>query len=306
MSEIVTPEDGIYTDASMSDYLNWPLWSASLLDVWRTRTPNYARWQRDRGHTDETTLARTLGTVTHAAVLEPDTFEERYIAEPEPDPEKFLKGDGTRGANVRALKSFKDAVAELAATGKSVVKRDVYDAAIVMRDALQSNPDAAALLAAPGPFEASLVVTDPEYGVRLKGRPDKLVTSPVVANCNLKTSQNAARDAFSVDLFQFRYYVDFAFYERVLVAAGFEKPKSVAIAVDTTGPKDDRVAVHELDEGTLSAGRELVEKYLAEIAACEERDRWPGHPKESRMISLPPWAWRRVDDELAEPRMVIV
>lgn len=303
--ECFEPVDGIYT-CPMPMYLGWPFWSSSMLSLWRERTPAFAKWALTEKHADESSLAKTLGTVTHAAVLEPDTFEDLFVPEPEPDREKYRTASGGYAANVRSVKSFKDAVAELAETGKTVVRRDVYDDAIAMRDALRAHPGARALLDAPGHFETSVVVTDPTTGVRLKCRPDKLVVAPFFINANLKTTANAHRDSFSVDLFRFRYFVDFAFYARALGAFFGEPVRSAAITVDTTGPKDDRVAVHELDAGTLDAGHELVEKYLVEIATCIERDKWPGHPTESRMISLPPWAWRRVDDELAEIRDVFV
>lgn len=290
------PNDGFH-DVPMETYLRWPLWSSSLIGGWKTRTPLYMKWLRDEGRDSEDTAATSLGSLTHTAILEPDMLEVEYVPEPKPDPEVFTTSKGEPSSNPRATRAFKDAVAELAETGRKVVSFDAWTAALEMRDAVYSHRAARALLEMEGPVELSGVATDPDTGVRCKVRPDKLI--PVIgANCNLKTSRNPNRDEWMVDLYRFGYFRDFAFYERMLKALGFDHQKAIALVVETTGPKEDRVCVHELDDGTMDAGHQLVEKYLRQIAECEASGRWPGHPQDVRSISLPEWAWAKVDEEV--------
>lgn len=285
-------------EVDMPTYLSWPLWSSSLIGGWRTRTPRYMKWLRDGGKDDAQTAASTLGSLTHTAILEPDLLETLYVPEPKPCSATFTTASGAPAINPRATKAFKEAVAELEATGKTVVGFDAWTAALEMRDAVYRHTAAAALLKNPGPVELSGIWTDPETGVRCKIRPDKLVPD-IGANVNVKTSQNPNRDPWSVDLYRYGYYRDFAFYERGLRTLGFDHQRAIALVIETTGPLEDRVCVHELDEGTMDAGHQLVEKYLYEIARCESSGIWPGHPQDIRSISLPPWAWAKVDEEIA-------
>lgn len=290
-------EDGFH-DIPMHEYLALPYWSSSLIGGWKTRTPKYMKWLRDGGRDREETASSSLGSLTHTAVLEPDLLDVLYVCEPEPDPDVFLTSAGKPSSNPRATKGFKDAVAELAASGRSVVTHAAMRAAKEMRDAVHCHSTAAALLQAEGAIEVSGVVTDPETGVRCRVRPDKLVDA-LGANCNLKTSENPNADAWVHDLYRFGYFRDFAFYERMLRALGFDHRRAIAITVEKTGPLDDRVAVHQIDEGAMDAGHQLVDKYLQQIATCEESGDWPGHPPDIRSISLPHYAWARVDEEIA-------
>lgn len=295
--EVVELQDG-WHEVEMPEYLSWPLWSSSLIGKWRTRTPKYMKWLRDNFVEGEQTAASTLGSLTHTAILEPDLLDVLYVCEPEPDGEVFRTAKGEKAANPRNTSAFKAVIEELEATGKTVVSASAMKAAIEMRDAIQHHAAAKALLSAEGAVEHSGVWTDPGTGVRCRIRPDKLVDA-LGANVNIKTSQNPNADAWIHDLFKFGYFRDFAFYERGLKALGFDHRKALALVIETTGPIDDRVAVHEIDEGAMDAGHQLVEKYLEEIAKCESSGRWPGHPQDIRSISLPHYAWTRVDEEIA-------
>lgn len=289
--------DGFH-DVEMHKYLAWPLVSSSLIGMWRTRTPRYIRWLLDGGGPAEETAAKSLGSLTHTAILEPDLLEVLYVPEPEPDGEVFRTSDGKASSSPRATAAFKEAVKELEDTGRIVVTRGAWNKAMAMRDAVHAHPRAASLLRADGAVEMSGVVTDRDTGVRLKVRPDKLVNA-IGANVNVKTSQNAQVDAWTHDLFKFGYFRDFAFYERALTQLGFGHRKSIALVIDSEGPKDDRVAVYEIDEGAMDAGHQLVEKYLRQIATCLDSGYWPGHSPDIRSISLPAYAWQRVDEEIA-------
>ena len=60
------------------------------------------------------------------------------------------------------------------------------------------------------------------------------------------------------------------------------------------------VAVYRLSVGPLSMGDEYIDAVLPIYAKCVETDEWPGYPDEAQEIHLPPWAWKRGDDELQE------
>lgn len=293
-------EDGTH-EVPMHEYLGWPAVSASVLSEVRIRTPQYVRWCLDNKGSNDSSAAKTLGTVTHAAVLEPDTFEERFAILPKPDPEKHRTAKGERSDNPGNTAAYKQDVAAFRAAnpGKELVDAGDYFAAIQMRDAIHAHPRARQLLRAPGPVELSAIVTDPETGVRCKLRPDKLVPK-IGAHVNLKTTKNARWDRFCMDVFTFGYFRDMAFYG-LLLPEIMEYRKPIILAVESDGPK--QVAVHEIGDATIDAGERLVRKYLRRIAECFERDVWPGLPDEICRLDLPHHAWLRVDEEEGEEVM---
>lgn len=298
---MTVPEVGWHDDAPMDDYLAWPVTSASLamlLTHLKRRTPAYFRWAllSENGAYEEASAAARLGDLSHSAILEPATLDERYVVEPEPDPEVFRTKGGKPSKNPRATEEFKAAVRALGETGKRVVSAEAWAAAIEIRDRVRANRRAAQLLDADGPIERSGVVADPETGVLLKIRPDKLVAG-IGANVNLKTTTNADPDPFGRDVYRYGYFFSAAFYRIALAALDFEARHSILLAVETEGPKE--VNVVELDEGALDAGEQLVRLALRRLADCFERDEWPGHPQEITSVTLPHFAWQRVDEELA-------
>lgn len=302
------PEDGIH-EVPMEEYLSWPAWSGSVVDQWGQRPPYHVRHRMLQGAGGGETLATRLGTLTHSAVLEPDTLEELYTVEPELDPALYPKADGSLPApeHVRKTGAFKAKLRELEDQGRTIVRRDHMAEALVMRDCVKAHPAASALIQAEGPVEASILVTDPDTGLRLKARPDKLALTPAGwAHVNVKTAADVGDEALSRALYTYGYFTSFAFYERVLnVALGGVEVLNLMLVLATEGPEDDRVCVRELDLGAMEAGRALVDKRLQDIAACERAGRWPGLPRDVRSITLPHWAWRKVDDELTQtPEMV--
>ncbi len=297
MSGVQVLDQGWHEDMPMEEYLSLPLVSSSALTIIQQRPPAYLKWALHNKDSGETTAAKSMGSLAHTAILEPDLLEATYIVEPDPDPEVFTTSTGKPSSNPRATGAWKEIIAGLEASGKTVVTADEWASALEMRDALWRNKRARQLLQATGPVEISGIVVEPETGVPCKIRPDKLVPA-IGANVNLKTTDNAHPTAFSRSVYSFRYDRSMAFYKIMLDALGFEHRRPIIIAAETNGPK--LVAVRELDEGTMYAGEEQARALLRKIARCFDRDEWPGYPDEVESQALPHWAWAKRDEELQE------
>lgn len=303
MSEQAEMQDGAY-ELAMGDYLALPFVSSSLLKEMRSRTPAWVYWTLNGGTVDDDTAAKRLGSIVHTAIFEPDFLEAMFLAKPAPDPEKHTTASGAPSSNPANTKAYREEVEALEAEhpDKEMVDAAVYARAMEMRDAVHQHPRASALIHMDGPVEHSIIVTDPETGVRCKIRPDKLC-NPFGANLQAKTTRNARRDVFANDVWRFGYYMSEALYARLLRAHGFELRHPLILAIESEGPiTADGVCVYELDEGTMDAGDQMCSRYLRQIAWCFENDAWPGHPQDSiPSLSLPPHVWTRVDEELMDP-----
>lgn len=299
--------DGFH-DANMPTYLGWPLVSSSLLKEVKRRTPAYLRWTLDGNGADDDTSVKRLGSIVHSAVFEPDSITERYAVAPAPDPERHRTKDGKPSDKPASTAAYKEELAAfiVANPGKALVGAADWTRAIQMRDAVQAHPIAAQLVRLAGPVEQSVIVTDPETGVRCKIRPDKLVDA-MGANLQAKTTRNARWDVFAEDVFRFGYHVSEAFYARMLKGIGWDFRHPFVLAIENEGPLTAAgVAVYELDEGCMDAGHRLVTRYLRQVAWCFEHDTWPGHEQDSiPSLSLPVWAWAKVDEEESDAPAIL-
>lgn len=299
--------DGFH-DADMVTYLGWPLVGSSLCKKVRRHTPAYIRWALNGGVVEDETSAKRLGSVVHTAVFEPDFLDSVYAVMPEPDSRRHLTSKGEESKNPANTTAYREEVAAVQAAnpGKALIPASVYAQAMEMRDAVHAHPLARKLIGLPGPVEQSIIATDPETGVRCKIRPDKLV-DPMGANLQAKTTRNARWDVFSEDAFRFGYHISEAFYARMLRAAGWDFRHPFVLAIENEGPiTADGIAVYEMDEGAMDAGDRLVSRYLRQIAFCFEHDTWPGHAQDTiPSLSLPPWAWQKVDEEENDPPAIL-
>lgn len=274
---VKTPEeDGVYTGVPTSDYVAWQVLSSGSPWILRRHTLAALKADIEAGPGDDnTSTARFLGDVVHAAILEPDTFEERYLTLPTPDPKKHKTGDGKESKSPASTSAYKNECAALADEnpGKRLVAAAEYEKGIAMRDLVFKHRRAKALLKSPGLVEASFVVTDPVFGLRWKVRPDKLVEK-VGANLSVKTAQNVRPDIFTHDFFKWGYHVKEWVYLWALRAAGIDIRHPWMLAIATKGLHE--VGLFEIPEVYLDMGEQWAMHHIRFIADAVEADRWPG------------------------------
>lgn len=292
------PPAGAYENIPTADYVGWQHPSSGSPWLLRKRTLRAVKLDILGGPREDNSAARFLGDVVHGAILEPETFEERYLCLPTPDPDKHRTQDNKPSKNPASTDAYKSEVKALATAnpGRRLVDAGEYAKGIEMRDHVFGHPEIKTILKSPGRCECSFVVTDPLFGVNWKLRPDKLVET-VEANVSVKTTRNARPDVFTHDFFKFGYHVKEAVYRMLLPHAGIPIRNSWMIVIESEGARE--VMLYNIPEVYLDLGERLALKYMERIARAIDTMKWPGLPGGLVDLFPPDYAFDRVEAELA-------
>lgn len=224
------------------------------------------------------TTALEIGTIAHAAILEPHIVERVCV----PIPPGVLNEQGHRkGANWKAFEASLQPD-QIAATPGDL------RLAMALRDACMKNPGTRKWLEMEGPSEQSIRWQDAATGLQLRCRPDKRTTRCIV---DVKTTRNSSPIEFSKSCAQFAYAEQATFYQNGVAALlQGEILPVVFIAVSKEPPYVARA--YELDEAAMDYARERVAKSLEDLAHCYGANDWrePGE-EEVMELSLPNWAF---------------
>lgn len=227
----------------------------------------------------EPTPAMLMGSAFHTAVLEPDKFSELYCVAPE-------------GID-RRTKVGKEAWAafQLENAGKEILKPDVMEAIRGMEAAITGHPLAKPLVRG-GTAEQSMY-WEPSIveGVTSKCRPDfiKDLQDERYVIVDLKSTEDARPGAFERSAWNYRYYVQSAYYwDGCTDALGRAPDAFIFIAVEKAPPY--AVAVYEASIEMLNAGREEYFRNLRVYRDCLDSGNWPAYPVEITKLMPPRWA----------------
>lgn len=238
------------------------------------RSPMHYRYRLE--HPPEETPAMRLGRAIHTAVLEPDAFPLEYVVY-----------DGPRRAGAE-WQEF-----ALVNAARTILKRDEYETALDVRDAVLGHKLAARLLRR-GRTEVTLQWVDPETRIRCKGRLDHLRGDVLT---ELKSSKDIEARTFGRLAVRMGYVEQLAFYRRGLLATGHAEAPVNIIAVESEPPFD--VAVRPLSDDELWAGDEIVGELLAKVKECRRLRRWPGAYPDADALEVPGWYFEDgKDDEM--------
>lgn len=211
----------------------------------------------------------------HAAVLEPDVFEDTYAEAPNLP---------------RTTKAGKEAWAAAAEGGKDLLTTDELSQIAAIRAALLAHPAAAQALSVPGLNEATYITTDPGTGIEIKCRPDRITESGWMVD--LKTTRDASSSAFAKSIANFGYHVQAAFYMHCLDILG-ERPKGfIIVAVEKDPPH--AVQVFRISASAIQHGTREMFRCLDTLSFCEltypPSQPWPAYNQEVVDLDLPLWA----------------
>lgn len=240
------------------------------------KSPALFQWQRAH-RVDKTTY--DVGHAAHAKILGVGAGVIAYPAE-------HLTPSGnvsTKGATVFWAKEQRDA-------GLVPVTPDQIADVDRMAEAVLAHPIARMLLEKPGTSEASLFAPDPETGVWLRARIDRLPDqdsnqTPVV---DLKTSNSADPRDFMRSAAEYGYDVQSEWYQHVLrLTRGDADTAFLFIVVEKTAPH--LVSVIELDAEFAAIGRARMRRAIDTYKTCRDTGEWPGYEPIVHLIDSPRW-----------------
>jgi hypothetical protein len=245
--------------------------SATMLRTFVRSVPEYVAKFVERTMPTASTARMDLGTAAHAAILQPDRFEDHVAIAPDCD---------------RRTKAGKDRFAEFEqqAAGKLVVTADAGAAALAMAASVRRVPLAKFLLDATGVVERPVLWTDEASGIDCRCKPDLLLTKAATL-VEIKTVSDPSPFAFSRSIHNLGYHLQAVHY-----MSGTGATRFVWITAHVNAPHE--VSLFELDEQSLESAWAQYRSVLSEIAAYKQAGGWPIVPESICKVSLPPWAMR--------------
>ncbi|QIK82427.1 PD-(D/E)XK nuclease-like domain-containing protein [Sanguibacter sp. HDW7] len=240
-----------------------------------------ARFQWDMTHRVES-VAYDVGHATHSRIL--------GVGSPIIDiPDEHLTPSGnvsTKAATVAWLAEQRDA---------GLVPIGAADRALIdgMAEAVLAHPAARALLERPGQPEVSAFATDPETGVALRARFDRLCDDVAI---DVKTTAGSAGPiGFAREAARYGYPIQEAHYADVLERITGERHPMAFVVVEKRRPH--LVAVHYFDEITRMTARDLTARARQTYAECIATDAWPGYSGEPYTTQVPGWWLDQADEQ---------
>lgn len=271
--------------------------SKSHLDVIAEGGP-MAYWYRYVNPAREprvSTPALVLGSATHKAILEPQTFTEDFIVEPDDAPKRptktQLKAKKPSHDTLDAIAFWADFEAQVA--GRQILTREQYATAWDMAAAVGAHPQAWPLLlgmrAGGGRAEQSYFAKDPGTGALVKSRFDFLDPGDAL---DLKTTADASEAAFIRSVFKYRYGVQEAWYRKVYrLVTGRDLGRWTFMAVQSTAPY--QIGLYTLPRDYVDACSEQAEANLRAIVGAKQLDYWPDPGFQGvKELDVPNWIRR--------------
>lgn len=294
--------DGIH-DITNDVYHNSEGLSRSALWEFKRSPRHY--WSKYLNPTtpEKKTPQMKLGEILHALVLEPDTFDKRYILEPkltEVPRIGLLKDIGRdeyerlkrlRESAMSLNKTIYDLFEKEAAQGKEIVSREHLEEAKAMAASVLSDPNANYLFRGisdsenvfPVSVERSIYFTHASTGLQCKARPDAWIGSLVT---DLKTVKDASYRAFERSAFGYGYFLQAAMIKLAMKSIDVHLEKFIFYCVEKT-PSFPCV-YYILDEEALEYGVKQFNDLMEHFARCLDQNKWDSY--EPQTLYIPSYA----------------
>lgn len=277
-SEIVRPSPGVYPGMSSELYHSVRAVSSSALKAFILKCPLKAKAVIE-GRVREETATMKKGTALHAAVLEPDSFNQVYRIGPEV----------RRNSN-----EWKDFAKQCEAEGVEPLKPSENEDIIGMRDSLWSEPGVAKILRACESRELSIFWNDPDTGLYCKARLD-IYGERIAALLDLKGTGNAKPEDFERTAHNQGYHIQIPWYTRGARAVGLAVKMSGILAVEFEA--DYTPCIFQVSPSLFTRGMTEIQNALPALAECQSTGQWPGYMPDGRPVELnaPRWADKQGD-----------
>jgi len=211
-----------------------------------------------------------LGRATHALILEPLTFTERWSV-----------WTGGRRAG-KEWDAFVDGLGR-----REQLSQSEYSEVVAMAVAVEEYEPARNLLRG-GRAEVELAWTCD--GVTCAGRADYIGPAGVV---DLKTCRDASPRAFGAEAHRMLYHAQLSWY-----AHGAHSPDA-PLSIIAVEKESKIVSVYTIDDETRVLAESEWREALRRYRECEQDCRWPAYQVEPTPLQLPRWAWPSEDESIS-------
>ena len=248
-------------------------------------SPKLCRYRAEKPETDK--IAYRKGRLIHVATLEPDRWAREYVIEPDFGPHYTDKGE--LATNPKSTKSYK--------TAYKAWRESLDPNALIVSPEERAMGDRCAAAIREhritGPLldgakcEQVITWTDPETGIKCKGRVDMLKRCVI----DLKGTRRDNVRRFIWDTAEWLYYAQVCWYQWGAVCARLLPPDGdypLAIGVQMDEPHD--VIPLRMTSETFEAGNNLFRSLLDRYVECQQADWWPGLCEDFVEWTLPPYA----------------
>lgn len=242
--------------------------SKSGLDL-INRSPAHYKWSIENPKED--TEALIFGKLVHCLILEPETFDEKFIISPKID---------------RRTKEGKEAYQLLCdnQNGRIVISEEQEEQASIMASKVLNHSLGSRLLSNGKP-EVKIYWECPITGCKFRSMIDYLNDYVI----DLKTTEDARPESFQRSITKYRYDVQGAVYlDAVEISTGIRPKGFIVIAIEKTEPYN--VAIYLLDEIAIESGKSKYIRNAFTYKECFEANYWPGYDEQINLISLPSYA----------------
>lgn len=294
-------------------YRKSPGLSATEVKVFANQSPAHYR-HRFLGEpvARSESAAMVLGSMVHCLVLEPQHFDSRYRAQPEPDTgtlvtvpqlRQWLKDHNLNQAGnkqeliERIVQHDPEAPvwAVMEEQRKQAryrtVKPEVMAQARAMADSVFNNSQAHQLMSR-GDAEVSVWGQHESTELLIKCRPDWLRDGLCV---DVKTCACASPHAFRRDLVKFGYDLQQVHYLNTLCSAGKPVDIFAFIAVESEPPYLSQV--YQLDGAADGHATRRWHRIMTRFKECLETNHWPGYTDDVK-LALPNWYYQQYAAEI--------
>ena len=226
--------------------------------------------------------AMEFGTQCHEFLLQPERFHARYLVEPE-----GVSGPRNRNPWKAAWEAFKT---RCETEGKEPMERERFDTITGMSAAVCNHPAAGALLDG-ATFELAAYVQDCESGFIRKAKADIMLRWGLA---DLKTTEDARKDAFTRTVRAFHYHVKAAWYLDCFNDL-LDEPLDAFVWVAAEKVAPFGVACYAASPTMLENGRRTYLRALESLQDCSKNDIWPCYSGEILALELPDFAYRSLE-----------
>jgi exodeoxyribonuclease VIII len=300
-----------------------PGWNGSLLKIAYKRTPAHA-WAAYRdplAPQREDTDAFRIGSLVHAAILEPERFLAEYVVLPPDAPRRPTDKQLVDGKDSKPGTKANDAWLEAQArqkwwamfdtenAGCEVITAADYELVDQLSSKVLKHPGLQPFFAGPNHAHSSqlneltLTWLDPETGHRCKARIDALrYLGQALQAFELKSAQDGGPEPFGTAVVRYDYLLAAAFYHdaidhcrgAIAMALGGDARLFGALPIRFEYVVCEKgypflVSRYEVDDDQLSIGRRQYREALDKVTTAEELDYWPGYDQAAVPLVLPVW-----------------